>query len=393
MNSRMSSGRAITDASLLPTCQNVDAMTGRSLAWIRNPPWQAAFIGISIIVLAILPWIVPVHDVLAHNVLHHLNFLPLMVAGMLFGWRGALVSTSFAALIHLPHASITWLNSPLDASDQLVEISIFGMAGIIVGFLSDRERRQRTSLERTKGELEEVYRELQQNIERLKKAERLYAAGQLAASLAHEIRNPLASISGAAGILKRGHASGENTRDCLEIIEKESQRLNKLLTSFLDFARPKAPRFQMTDLRPVLESVAALATHAANSQQIEFLRNVHDGLPEVECDPEQLKQVLLNLLINAIQASNGAGTIWLDAAVRTDRISILVRDQGCGIPPAEQDRIFDPFFTTKENGTGLGLAIASMIVEQHGGLLTAEHNQDKGMTFRLELPLDRRQPI
>jgi signal transduction histidine kinase len=286
-----------------------------------------------------------------------------------------------------------WKAWPIDASDQVIELSIFGAAGLIAGFLSDRERRQRFSLERTKQELENVYYELQQNLERLRKAERLYAAGQLSASLAHEIRNPLASIAGAAGILKRGNASTQNFRDCLEIIEKESQRLNKLLTGFLDFARPRAPRFQQTDLSMVITSVAVLARHAAGASEIELRQEVNGDLPEVECDPEQLKQVLLNLVINAAQASPPGGSVWLSASAAPDRVRISVRDEGSGIPPEKQDKIFDPFFTTKENGTGLGLAIASMIVEQHQGLLTAKKNSGKGMTFCLELPRDRTHPI
>lgn len=299
----------------------------------------------------------------------------------------------FADLAYAPHIYTIWDINRFDASDQIVELSIFGGAGVIAGLLAERERRQRFSLERTKRELENVYMELQQNIERLKKGERLYAAGQLSASLAHEIRNPLASISGAAGILRRGNASKENFQNCLEIIDKESHRLNKLLTSFLDFARPRAPRFQLTDLASVVGSVASLAEHATHLHDVRLCQEFDGRLPEVECDPEQMKQVLLNLTINAIQATPSNGAVWLSGWASSDRVYVSVRDEGCGIPADLQDQIFDPFFTTKENGTGLGLAIASMIVAQHGGLLTARKNTGPGMTFQLELPRDRSRPI
>ncbi len=350
-------------------------------------------IGVNIVVLASLPWFIPARHFQIHNVLHHLNFIPLMVAGMLFGWRGAILCMLFAGLAYEPHLYLNWDVNRFDASDQIVELSVFGGAGVIAGLLADRERRQRFNLERTKQELENVYRELQQNIERLKKGERLYAAGQLSANLAHEIRNPLASISGAAGILRRGHATSENVRNCLEIIDKESHRLNKLLTGFLDFARPRAPRFQLTDLAGVMKSVASLAEHATNIRDVQIIEAFDDGLPEVECDPEQMKQVLLNLAINAIQATSGSGTIWLSGSTGFDRVYLSVCDEGSGIPAEYHDQIFDPFFTTKENGTGLGLAIASMIVAQHGGILTARCNDSRGMTFQLELPRDRSRPI
>src|SRR5689334_7813260 len=223
---------------------DVDAIAFRLSRWMNSPRWQIALVSVAILALAIIPWFVPARYVKSHNLLHHLNFLPLMMAGMVFGVRGAFAATVLAAATQAPHIAHNWVRWPIDASDQVIELSIFGAAGVIAGFLSDRERRQRSNLERTKRELERVYHELQQNLERLRKAERLYAAGQLSASVAHEIRNPLASIAGAAGILKRGNASVQNFRDCLEIIEKESQRLNKLLTGFLDFARPRAPRFQ-----------------------------------------------------------------------------------------------------------------------------------------------------
>lgn len=355
---------------------------------LRNPRWKCAIIAAMIVLLAVIIWLTPPRAVEAHNVLHHLNFLPLMMAGMLFGWRGALWALLFAAFVQAPtivRHSDRW---PLDAQDQVVELAIFGAAGVIAGFLSDRERIQRRRVETTKVELELVYTELRQKIEQMKKAERLSAAGQLAASLAHEIRNPLASISGAAGILRRGHASAANTDECLGILDKESQRLNKLLTNFLDFARPRLPRYQKIQPIALIESVAVLARHAAVLHDVNLVLDLSPTLAEVECDGEQLKQVLLNLIINAVQATEGKGQVMVRARAG-DRLHIDVSDEGCGIPTEEQDRIFDPFFTTKENGTGLGLAIAANIVEQHAGELTSFSNPGMGTTFRIDLPLRR----
>ncbi|MEO6911755.1 MAG: ATP-binding protein [Edaphobacter sp.] len=362
-----------------------------SLPWanLQSARWKAALIGLLIFLLAVATWFTPPGAVEAHNILHHLNFLPLMMAGMLFGWRGAAWALLFAVLVEAPtivRHSTRW---PLDAQDQMVELGIFGVAGIIAGFLSDRERVQRRRVEATKVELEHVYTELRQKIDQMKKAERLSAAGQLAASLAHEIRNPLASISGAAGILKRGHASAANTDECLGILDKESQRLNKLLTNFLEFARPRLPRYQRVQPIALIESVAVLARHAAVLRDVELVLDSPDGHDEIACDAEQLKQVLLNLIINAVHATEGRGAIHVRSRRIHDRLHIEICDEGCGIPPGQEEKIFDPFFTTKESGTGLGLAIASNIVEQHGGSLTTFHNQDKGMTFRIDLPLER----
>jgi len=137
----------------------------------------------------------------------------------------------------------------------------------------------------------------------------------------------------------------------------------------------------------VLDSVLDLASHATDGTQIVLRKEVCGDLPKLECDPEQLKQVLLNLVINAIQATNGLGEVVLLSARQNDKILIQVKDEGCGVSSENLDKIFDPFFTTKENGSGLGLSVVHQIVEQHGGLVTAENNRGKGMTFSLWFPV------
>jgi two-component system sensor histidine kinase HydH len=353
---------------------------------LRSSRAKALLIVALVIALAVFSWMAPDHDVILHNVLHHLNILPFMLGGMFFGWRGALKTVLLATVLQAPSIYRHWFQEPLDAQDQVVELTTFGSAAVIAGLLADRERTQRKRVEATKVELEHVYLELQQNIDHLKKTERLTAAGQLSASLAHEIRNPLASISGAAGILARGQASAQAKAECLEILTKESQRLNKLLTNFLDFARPRLPRLQQAEPLELVRSVTALAQHTASRQGVS-IQVQSEGTPlEIECDPEQIKQVLLNLILNAIQATEGEGAVIVRALFLQDRLCVDVSDQGAGIASEDRERIFDPFFTTKENGTGLGLAIALNIATQHGGTVTCRSNVARGCIFRMELP-------
>lgn len=357
--------------------------------WAERPQVTAGLIAAMLLCFAGLKFVIPVADVSAHNILHHLNFLPLMVAGMLFGWRGAIYASLFAITINAPLIVHHWYEWPLDAKDQVVELTIFSAAGLVAGYLSDRERSHRDSLERTRTELEKVYLELRENVTKMKKAERLSAAGQLAASLAHEIRNPLASISGAAGILQRRTARPEYQQDSLEIIQKESQRLNKLLTGFLNFAKPRSPRLQRTDIKELMLSVLSLVSHTAELNDNSLSYTPPAKGVEIDCDPEQLKQVLLNLVINAIEASPAGSEIRLRTLVRENGTSIEIEDKGSGIPEDAIERIFDPFFTTKPKGTGLGLAISSMIVSQHGGTLSFQANPRGGTIFRIELPANQ----
>lgn len=356
---------------------------------MRQRQIGAVLIALFQIILVLLTTWVPAEYVTAHNILHHLNFFPLMMAGMLFGLRGAIYAALFAAIINAPVIAVHWARWPMDAKDQIVELSIFSAAGLIAGMLSDRERAQRLKLERTRQELERVYLELQSNIEQMKKAERLSAAGQLAASLAHEIRNPLASISGAAGILQRRSAPPEYQQESLDILQKESQRLNKLLTNFLNFAKPRAPRLQPTDLNELLLSVQSLAEHSVLSHPVNFTLDFRCKNIDIECDPEQLKQVLLNLVLNAVDASPDHSTVQICAGKIVQKVYIDVNDAGSGISDEAAKHIFDPFFTTKPKGTGLGLAISSMIVAQHGGTLSFHGNNRNGTTFRIELPAQK----
>lgn len=353
-----------------------------------------AVVATAVVVLSGLMWLIPPADVEMENSLHHLNFIPLLMAAVLTGWRGAGLTLGAIVIAQAPYIFISHRVSPENALDQVVELGIFGVASVVAGILADRERRRTAELEAATVELRRVYAELQASVEKLRRSERLYAAGQLAASLAHEIRNPLEGISGAANLLHRGKVSGQNFQDCLEIIQLESQRLNKLLSGFLEFARPRVPRFQPADVGTLIDSVRLLVAQSPLARGTYVNTEVAVGIPEVESDPEQLKQVLLNLVLNAVEASPNGSEVQImarfDGALdRGGHVSICVVDEGPGIPAEDQEKIFEPFFTTREKGSGLGLAIAANIMQQLGGTLTAENNTTRGMRFCITLPVRR----
>jgi two-component system, NtrC family, sensor histidine kinase HydH len=325
-----------------------------------------------------------------HNILQHLYFAPIAAAAIYFGWKGGIGAAMLAALCYAPHV-LLGLNEGTEPrryiGSEATEILDFFLVGLIAGILADRERKQKDSLQRTTAQLSAVYQKLQQNFERMKRSERLYAIGQLSAGLAHEVRNPLASIGGAAAILRKKPGSEQRRDEFLEIIEKECLRLNRLLTNFLEFARPRPPQYQLAEVGPILESVVGLAAHAVGRLPIQLRTDTAPDSPPIECDPEQIKQVLLNLTINSIQAMPDGGEIVLSTRVDGAGVVIEVRDQGPGISPEHLEKVFDPFFTTKDTGTGLGLSVAHQIVSQHGGILNAKNNSDRGATLSLFLPI------
>ena len=332
-------------------------------------------------------YLTPPSLVLWHDVFQRLYYLPIIFAALSMGWLGGLSAAGAAALVYIPHIIMTWGHSTHYARNQYAEIVVFFLVGGLTGLLADRERKRSRELEATAARLHTVYSELQDSFEQIKRADRLSAVGQLSAGLAHEIRNPLASIEGAADILQDESIEKERRDEFLGIIRKECRRLNQLLTSLLDFARPRQPELRTADAGRLLDSVTALAAPIAGKSGIHLTTQAPRQLPAVACDPEQIKQVLLNLTINAIQAMPQGGDITLAAEQQDNDIVIHVKDQGTGIPDEHLEKIFDPFFTTKEQGTGLGLSVAHQIVTQPQGSISVERNTQRGMTFSISLPI------
>jgi signal transduction histidine kinase len=306
--------------------------------------------------------------------------LPVALSALCDGWRGGLATAVLSSIAVLTSPANSSVVSRAAGSIALVCL------GLVAGILFERERRQKNHFQKTTEQLSSVYEKVQANFEGMKRIERLSAIGQLSAGLAHEIRNPLASIAGAAAILRRNENLEPKHAKCIDIITTECQRLDGLLTNFLNFARPRIPRFQTIQLDGVLDNVLALASHGLRDSTVHCEKQVQPGLPRVECDPEQLEQVLLNLLINAIEASPDGQTVTISAAADDGNVVLSVIDRGQGVPPANVDRLFDPFFTTKEHGTGLGLPVAHQIMTQMGGTLLAERSSGKGMMFSVVLP-------
>jgi signal transduction histidine kinase len=231
--------------------------------------------------------------------------------------------------------------------------------------------------------------------ERMKERDRLAALGEMAAGLAHEIRNPLGAIKGAAQFLAPENQPQENT-EFLGVIVEEVDRLNTVVSQFLDYSRPLKQNFAPTDLADVVNRTGKLLANDL-PKGIGLKIELGDRLPKVQGDPEQLKQVLINLLQNAVQAMARGGTIVVDARCPDDMspwrftespevVEVRVRDTGMGIAEEARQHIFVPFYTTKEKGTGLGLAICQRIVKNHGGSISVTSKAGEGSEFVIRLP-------
>jgi two-component system sensor histidine kinase PilS (NtrC family) len=224
--------------------------------------------------------------------------------------------------------------------------------------------------------------------ERVRKADRLAAVGELSAGIAHELRNPLASISGSIEMLYHELAlDGENKR-LMELIMRESDRLDRIISDFLEFARLRTPRRIPSKLGRCIDDVVTLVKQNAEKSEGITIRTVFDPvLPDVWMDDEQMRQVFMNLAVNACEAMENKGTLEIDAArAGEQKVRIAFKDSGPGIEPDGLERMFEPFFTTKDGGTGLGLAMANKIVTAHGGSIEFR-NAERGAEFTIVLPV------
>jgi len=221
----------------------------------------------------------------------------------------------------------------------------------------------------------------------LKHKETLAAIGELSANMAHEIRNPLASLKGSIEMLKEGTLPQEQSRKLMSVAIGEMDRLNKIITDFLTYSRPKPPEYSWFDLHTMLDETIELVKNALPSIVPVTIEKDFPGLGEICADPHKLRQVFLNLGMNAIEAMPGGGILII--RTRRDDLSVTVsfKDSGVGIPSQNLREVFYPFFTTKDTGTGLGLSIAYRIVEEHNGAITLASKPGEGATFEIRLPL------
>jgi signal transduction histidine kinase len=245
------------------------------------------------------------------------------------------------------------------------------------------------------GELVEVFnqmvKDLRYNLSELEKVnteksrmERLSALGEMASTVAHETKNPLNSIRLATSYLKKNF-QGEILTEFLEIIEQEVARLNELTSGFLGYSKPAPLKLKPCDINAVIRSTVDLVRQDATDRNIELVVLTDDHAPPVGCDISQIKQALLNLLINAMDASAAGSAITVTTESADRRIRISVQDTGAGIPQDEIENIFKPFYTTKTRGAGLGLAIVERIVKEHGGEIRVVSSRGKGTTFTIDL--------
>jgi signal transduction histidine kinase len=327
-----------------------------------------------------------------HDIFRRLYYVPIILAAFTFGVRGSLLAAVAASLLYAPHAFTHFLHhDPARGVEKVLEILLYNVIGLVAGLLADFEFRARRRSEKNALDLAAALEEKTEMENLLVRAGRLQAMGEMTAGLAHEIKNPLASIQASAEVVAEDIPPDSPKRAMADILMKELARLQRTLERFLDFARPDAVDSRPVDLCEILHAVHELVGAQARQSDVAMELTTPGQPLRALGEREKIVQVVMNLMLNAMQAAGEGGRVALSCGRtrrgRREYAAITVADNGPGVPEVLREKIFNPFFTTKDKGSGLGLAIASQLVDQHEGFIEITERPGGGASFAVHLPL------
>jgi signal transduction histidine kinase len=307
---------------------------------------------------------------------------------------------------HLAAATIEFANGTLDKrvyTDVQTEIGqLYHSFNTMAAKLQENDEALRKFNEDLESKVNERTAELQQANQQLQKTqlalirtEKIAAVGQIAAGVAHEIKNPLNSLSINAQMLlkdlEKKFGTESESYESVSLIRYEINRINKILEEFVKFAKFPQPQFFMNNINRVISEVSDLMMSGANDAGVEMTLSLQDDIPNFKFDARQFKEVIMNLFENAIKAMKNGGTLEVTSRVQNENVIIQVADTGEGIQEKHMEKVFSPFFSTKEGGLGLGLPIVQRIIESHGGRIQCASTAGSGTTFEITLPMMERE--
>jgi signal transduction histidine kinase len=326
--------------------------------------------------------VLPANSELWGHVLASLYYIPIVIAAIVLGARPALCVALAAGCAH---SVATALQDTDSWMEPIAQTLLFVCVGLTAARLAKWRADSPGTVFRQQGPIKSIPIALDEPAP----AAELPAVKRVVSGLVRHFRTPLTSIEGAGWILDDPKLPDNKRRELVGIVRKEAFRLNRVLTDVVDFMQPRNPSFRTIDLSTLVDDVIQLAGAKEPRRACIVTNNIPVGLPTLAGDPEQIRQVLLNLVTNSIQATPVGGKIEISAGMEDGNFVIAVKDHGTGIPAAAAERIFDPFFTTHEHQLGLGLPLALRIVTDHGGRMTVDCREGEGTCVSVFLPAGR----
>ncbi len=349
----------------------------------RLVAWRPAALAASLALVSLLRYLTGPGPSVEHELALRLYYVPILISAYWYGVTGGLIVAAIASVAYINRAA--GLADTLDPA-RVTEVVIFLLTGLVVGLLANAQRRSTARYRDAAATLEEANLRLRESHEQIRRIDRLKTLGEVATGIAHEVRHPLASIGGALEIIQARVPDASPEAEFTRLAMSEVQRLDGLVWEFLRYARPHDPELRPTQVHDVVAQVATLlrveAERAGVTLDVESTGDALDAL----MDPLQIEQVLLNIILNGIQATPAGGHVRVAVQLQRGAVQIDVTDHGPGIAAEHLPRIFSPFFTTREKGTGLGLAIAHRIVMAHEGQIEILHTSAAGTCVRVSLP-------
>ena len=364
-----------------------------------------------VILVTILHYSTPTMKWQYHLIFMQSYFIPIILGAFQLGIRGGLGTAIAVSFLYFPHIMLQWGGLVEGNLMRFLQIVLFNVIGYLTGLKAQNEKEEKSRYQNTAEQLEKTLQKIREQSVRieemedqLRQADRLAVVGELSASLAHEVRNPLGSIRGIVDILKDELPTNKEMANFLNIMVQETERLNEVVENYLRFAGQKSSQVISFDIREIIKNTELLLANRARKNQI----TIKTRLPEKELPltgvPGQLQQVLMNLALNSIQALPDGGEITIGVeqletnsqsgeetsdSKNTNEIRISISDNGKGISEPDIEKIFKPFYTTRQDGTGLGLAIVKRIIDQNNWRIEVESEINKGSIFSIYIPIEK----
>jgi two-component system, NtrC family, sensor histidine kinase HydH len=308
---------------------------------------------------------VPGH-VYYHTLFRDLYFLPLILSAYWFGLEAAVITAASITTIYVPFLVLNWQGfSRLDFS-RMLEVLLFNAVALVLGYVSSRQKAHEKAL---------------------RESESLAAMGEALSAAAHDMKSPLTAIGGITRLIYKKLQNDDESRHKLAMVIKEVDRLETLVGDNLAFSRPLRLDLARSDFNALLRESIDIVDLQTTEKHVILKTDLSERLPRVDLDALRMKQVFINLVVNALQASPEGEKVLIRTYWERDKVYLEIVDNGPGVPEQDRVKIFSPFFTTKREGTGLGLPISLKIISAHKGTLELLETSGKGATFRIALPL------
>jgi len=378
---------------------------------IDKKKWLALIIFL-IIVISVFHYSTPTTKPHYHLIYMQAYFIPILLAAFVFGKRGGLGSAIVISIIYFPHIMLQWGGLVLDNLMRFMQIFLFNIIGYITGLKAQGEREEKERFQKAAKELQTALEKQKQQSDmisdmeqQLRASDRLATIGELVASLAHEVRNPLGSIRGAVDIIRDAVPEDVKKLEFFDILIQDTQRLNTVVENYLSFVRKQSTHVQNYDLQDTIRNIIVMLETRARKNNITFKTEYIDKALVTNGDPTHLWQAIMNILLNAIQAMQDSGTIFITINEVSEQeasnmlknnnqnkeykfAKISIRDQGPGMEADTLEKIFRPFYTSRSEGTGLGLAIVKRLADENNWHIDVNSIPGSGTEFIILVPVN-----